>query len=1178
MKDKILAPFKAVWWLLQQPFFWWSCLVFAICLLIWFAGPGLAIFSFNPLASAWVRLLCIFLVLVFCGYRLFGVQIKQWVQGRKFHQTEADQLAHKPLPKSSRRRLKKQFAELVQFLKSASSDRLKRVSLYDLPWFLVIGPAQSGKESLLKAAQIDFSYMSRHQQQEKSDSFDWWVSEHAVFISVAAPLFEQAVPRADQQWKYLLKLLKKARPRRPLNGVLLVLGLQSLLSQEVQGDKDSSMVQQGRLRLQELQTKLGIYLPTYVFVNQADCLAGFSTYFSDYTERQRQQVFGMTFPDNTKRDQEHPADLFSYYFDDLVASLHHRVLTHMGQEFNTQQNTTIYQFPMQFSGTKAKLSEVVRGIFSHRRFFHLLRLRGIYFTSAQQGSQLVDVVLGEQSASKLPAVRSRNKYSYFVASTFNQLLIPEAELVGVNKRYERRWNLWRRVRLLAILSVCAVVVLAWVFSFVQHVHYQDQISLMSQQYSKLPAIKPVATNFSQHYPRLNLLGQMAHLPEDMPASWSLRLGLYEDQSPYQAVNTWYQRQLNQQFLPYVMSSLHQGLTSALAEPDGTGDAYSRLHKTEVVYHWLSSYLMFAQPKHRNPAEIVQTLGGWWKKQYTGDRVQQEWLDMALVDVLQADIPVQTVDMTLVRQAREVLWHSPIYLQAYVNLKTHLTQANQAHYTLASDNSVDDSQVFSLPVGGVTVPELFTKEGDLNGYEKRSGYYLKQASQAQWVMGDEYRSRYSSDDLKSLKQQMTALYWRDYLTAWDNALSQLNIAPFDNLSQAINNLSVLTQHNSPMVQVLERVQDNTSWSGGASRLFHFGKPKSSVFSKMSLGATDNIIDNHFAPLNAMLTVPDKGQAPIYDVLQSLANLQQYLNKIANSSNPPLVAYQESLGIFQGKPNDAIALVKQEIDRVPTPVSKWLQQILNNSYRAIFDQANIYLSQQWQSQVAVTYQQTLAGRFPMDKDAQQTANIGDFINFFKVGGVEDQFFTTNLSPFMTEDASGNLIWAQISGVPFSTNAQVANAINIGHKIAQTFFSGPQGNQIEVTLKPQTMGGDVSKVLITYNGTTNSSSRDMMMTFTWPATEDGSVTLLLSGGWTGSDITTNYIGPWGLFYLFSNSTRTCVTSGVCTVTFGSAGHQATFMLNATTVNDPFDLTLLQQYQFPTQFHQQGIDDENE
>src|SRR5690606_19861905 len=91
-----------------------------------------------------------------------------------------------------------------------------------------------------------------------------------------------------------LALLKKSRPRRPLNGVFLTVSVADLLSQGTEAR--SALAASIRARLLELDERLTTRLPVYVLVTKSDLLYGFMEYFADLGKEQRAQVFGFTLP------------------------------------------------------------------------------------------------------------------------------------------------------------------------------------------------------------------------------------------------------------------------------------------------------------------------------------------------------------------------------------------------------------------------------------------------------------------------------------------------------------------------------------------------------------------------------------------------------------------------------------------------------------------------------------------------------------------------------------------------------------------------------------------------------------------------------------------------------------------------------------------------------------------
>jgi len=62
---------------------------------------------------------------------------------------------------------------------------------------------------------------------------DWWFSDQAVLLDTAGRYTTQQSDRDVDAaaWRSFLELLKKSRPRRPINGVLVTVSVADLLQQ-----------------------------------------------------------------------------------------------------------------------------------------------------------------------------------------------------------------------------------------------------------------------------------------------------------------------------------------------------------------------------------------------------------------------------------------------------------------------------------------------------------------------------------------------------------------------------------------------------------------------------------------------------------------------------------------------------------------------------------------------------------------------------------------------------------------------------------------------------------------------------------------------------------------------------------------------------------------------------------
>src|SRR5258706_301481 len=199
--------------------------------------------------------------------------------------------------------LKDRMKDALATLKTASGG--KSDFLYDLPWYVLIGPPGSGKTTALVNSGLKFP-LSRGATPAAVAGVggtrycDWWFTEDAVLIDTAGRYTTQdSDAKADQQsWFSFLELLKKNRPRQPINGVLVAISLEDLMvmsTAEINAHSNAI-----RARLLELHDRLKVDFPVYALFTKADLVAGFMEFFGNLGENGRKQVWGATFQTNDK--------------------------------------------------------------------------------------------------------------------------------------------------------------------------------------------------------------------------------------------------------------------------------------------------------------------------------------------------------------------------------------------------------------------------------------------------------------------------------------------------------------------------------------------------------------------------------------------------------------------------------------------------------------------------------------------------------------------------------------------------------------------------------------------------------------------------------------------------------------------------------------------------------------
>jgi type VI secretion system protein ImpL len=177
--------------------------------------------------------------------------------------------------------------------------------LYDLPWYLLIGPPGAGKTTALVNSGLKFP-LSRGATPAAVAGVggtrycDWWFTEDAVLIDTAGRYTTQdSDAKADQQsWFAFLDLLKKNRSRQPINGVLVAISLEDLMVMspaEINAHANAI-----RARLLELHDRLKVDFPSMHCSPRPISSPRVMSFFAVWGENGRKQVWGATFQTNDK--------------------------------------------------------------------------------------------------------------------------------------------------------------------------------------------------------------------------------------------------------------------------------------------------------------------------------------------------------------------------------------------------------------------------------------------------------------------------------------------------------------------------------------------------------------------------------------------------------------------------------------------------------------------------------------------------------------------------------------------------------------------------------------------------------------------------------------------------------------------------------------------------------------
>jgi energy-coupling factor transporter ATP-binding protein EcfA2 len=155
-------------------------------------------------------------------------------------------------------------------------DKLKKagIDIYSKPWVLIVGPSGAGKTEAIRHAELllkDKKLQDPLAGVGGTLNMNWWFSNDSVFLDTAGRMFlETVTPGKTSEWIEFLKLVKRARPKAPINGVLLVISAASLL---VETDSQiTTTSEQIAERLEDIKGTLNVRFPVYVMITKSDLL------------------------------------------------------------------------------------------------------------------------------------------------------------------------------------------------------------------------------------------------------------------------------------------------------------------------------------------------------------------------------------------------------------------------------------------------------------------------------------------------------------------------------------------------------------------------------------------------------------------------------------------------------------------------------------------------------------------------------------------------------------------------------------------------------------------------------------------------------------------------------------------------------------------------------------------
>ncbi|MFT6450771.1 MAG: type VI secretion system protein ImpL [Halocynthiibacter sp.] len=1185
-------------------------IVIAVCLAIWMIGP---LVGSDFLSKLWVRLLAI-------GLFVGTIGLITFLRYRKRSRAAAD-IENALIPQEP----EGDGVELAERMQGALATLRKRggkTYLYDLPWYVIIGPPGAGKTTALANSGIEFPLSG--QDGGVVEGFggtrycDWWFAEEAILIDTAGRYTtHDSDQKADEtSWQAFLGMLKRSRPKQPINGVILAFSAEDMLKSSP--EELAAHAQTVRARLAEIHETLRVDFPVYVLFTKADLVAGFREYFSSFSVNRRKRVWGVTFQTKDRKAATH--EQVADEFDALVGRLSDEVMDRLSEEPDGISRIAIFGLPGQMAMMRDQISEFMRKVFEPTRYASNAILRGFYFTSGTQEGTPIDQVLGAMSrndgaagAAFSPSFMSGKGKSFFLHDLLKDVIFAEQDWVSHDLGAVRRAAALRIAALSVIGAVTIGLLGAFGYSYWQNASLVRTAAAEADAYERaaIQEIEREEISETDLRPIIPYLNQLRNMPAGYGASEtrgvSERFGLGQRGRLASATENAYSDALERMFRPRLILDIERQMQQIRDAEDAT-----------QIYRALKVYMLLGGQGGRvDDAAIKVWFTEEWRENtfssvadLTTREALEDHLDAMLT--LDDDREIQVdIDENIIKRAREAIVQMPLVDQAYALIMERADLAGLPSFNLVDRTGDQALLVFSTTDGSelsdVSIPAIFTYEGFW-------GYFFPQLSEVgqrlkddQWVLGEEANAVDFESQLRRLDRTLQSRYQQDFRAAWQEMFGRISLASmsadkprYDALGAASSAVA------SPILRLVKEVSAETKLTREMEDLKNLSPED---MAKVMAGGGDGggaggeVAGSVGNSVVARMRSRSSGvQRILFDALTNGNKSQERVNGSSDGMMRPIERIEEDFEewhlVLEGAPGarpidailadlDAIRSNLRLADANPAQSAALLPQLLSNLTRnnsrlpdalerlvndaeedfradardATLDDMNRALT----NQITFNCRENITSVFPFAKSPRQLATT-EFGKFFGPGGDMDRFFNEFLASHV-ERTSDGLTYRADSPLFDRLSPTALKQFDRAERIRRAYFAaGGTQPEVQITVAHVDSHSSVARAQLELNGTNILTQRgDQPKTAVWPG-QGASTTLALFPSLDRESSMNFRGGPWTIIQFLRAASSRQSSGNSMRVTYNIGGRSITYDIGVNAVTNPFTMAEISEFRCPS------------
>jgi len=938
-------------------------------------------------------------------------------------------------------RLRLRLSEAVRTIKGSRLGQLAGdAALYELPWYITIGNPAAGKSTAVANSGLAFPFEDGAGRLVKgiggTRNCDWFFTTEGILLDTAG---RYAVHEEDRgEWLGFLDLLKKHRPRAPINGIIVTVSIAELLGNPP--DFALGLARSLRQRVQELTERLEVFAPVYVMFSKADLIDGFNEFFLDIDWNERDRTWGATLPYDPDARQDAIA-LFDTHFDELYEGLREMSVAQLALARGETTPPALLAFPLEFAAIKPVLRSFAATLFEDNPFQFKPVFRGFYITSALQSgesrsasNERVEKRFGLAGRGPLPTrVGSRN--GFFLKDLFSKVIFADRNLV---RQYaSRRKTRLRTAGFFASIAALGLALGAWSWSFVAN---RDLVDTVRADLETAVRIQHDRIDLQSRLEALEILQDriidLERLRDDGPLAQ--RFGLSQGPQLQARLEREYYAGVSSIMLQPVKASLEAFLgevgrnaerlassagaagvasqpggkpqRSQEALPDNAGDAYDAL----------KTYLMLASRERAEAGHLSDQIARFWRgwlEANRGNMTREQMIRSAerllifhLGRANDPDWPLIDNNPALVEQVREPLRRlvngQPATARVYREIRARAAR-RFAPVTVAGIVGAENGK---LVTGSHVVSGAFTAAAWREYVRPAIEDAATNARQsADWVLQTSVR-----DDLtlegspEQIRNALAAMYKKEYAGEWKRLVQGITVTAFSDFPAAVAAMNRLGDaSDSPLGLLLQSIFAQTAWDNPVPDARREEAQKGVVgwFKRSVLRSSPSLRDASIAsggaheiavgPIGAQFSGIARVVAPRDDAealssgyLKQLARIRSRLNQLANQGDPgpgAVVLMRDTIEGGNSELSDALRFVdEQMLPVMPEGQRELLRPLLVRpllqTFAAVVKPGERELNKVWLAQVHDPFNGNLAGKYPFSDKSGIEAGPAEIARIF------------------------------------------------------------------------------------------------------------------------------------------------------------------------------------------------------